>query len=125
MALFAETLVEEWLNRRGYFTVRGAKGGLLEMDLLAIRHRDSEDPEALHLEVQASTGPISWITKWTPRLQRELRIGANNARRRTGEQMSECVQGWISKTFLDPRVGRSGTSCGQARTGSSSWYMVR
>ena len=82
MALFAETLVEEWLNRRGYFTIRGAKGGLLEMDLLAIRHRKDE-PKALHVEVQASTGPISWITKWTPELQRELKIGANNARKRT------------------------------------------
>ncbi len=34
VAIFAETLVEEWLNRNGYFTVRGAKAGLLEMDLL-------------------------------------------------------------------------------------------
>jgi hypothetical protein len=106
MALFAETLVEEWLNRQGYFTIRGAKGGLLEMDLLAIRHREEEEPEALHLEVQASTGPISWITKWTPELQSKLKIGANNARKRTEEQMSECVEGWISKKFCDPRVGK-------------------
>ncbi len=104
MALFAETLVEEWLNRRGYFTIRGAKGGLLEMDLLAIRYREDDEPEALHVEVQASTGPISWITKWTPELQRRLGIGANNARKRTDGQMSECVEGWISKKFRDPRV---------------------
>src|SRR5215212_11832076 len=28
VALLAETLVEEWLNRQGYFTVRGVKGGV-------------------------------------------------------------------------------------------------
>ncbi len=37
MANFAETLVEERLNRKGYFTVRGAKAGLPEIDLPAVR----------------------------------------------------------------------------------------
>jgi hypothetical protein len=37
MALLAESLVEEWLNRKGYFTIRGLKHGLGEMDLLAVR----------------------------------------------------------------------------------------
>lgn len=104
MALFAETLVEEWLNRRGYFTVRGAKAGLLEMDLLAIQHGGSGHPKALHVEVQVSTGPISWITKWPPPLQRELGIAPNNARGRTDEQLSQCVEAWVGKKFRDPRV---------------------
>jgi hypothetical protein len=47
VAIFAETLVEEWLNRKGFFTIRGAKGGLLEMDLLAVRYREGEEPEGL------------------------------------------------------------------------------
>ncbi len=104
VALFAETLVEEWLNRRGCFTVRGAKAGLLEMDLLAIRHRGDTTPEAVHYEVQASTGPISWMTRWTPELQRKHGIGPNNARQRTDEEMSACVEVWIHKKFLDDRV---------------------
>ena len=37
MALLAESLVEEWLNREGYFTIRGVKHGVGEMDLLAVR----------------------------------------------------------------------------------------
>ena len=37
MALLAEEVVEEWLNRKGYFTIRGAKVGVPEMDLLAVR----------------------------------------------------------------------------------------
>jgi hypothetical protein len=38
MALLAESLVEEWLNRKGFFTIRGIKHGVAEMDLFAIRH---------------------------------------------------------------------------------------
>jgi len=30
-------LVEEWLNREGFFTIRGVKHGVDEMDLLAIK----------------------------------------------------------------------------------------
>jgi hypothetical protein len=39
MALLAEVIVEEWLNRQGYFTLRGMKIGVDEIDLLAIRPR--------------------------------------------------------------------------------------
>jgi hypothetical protein len=42
MALLAESLVEEWLNRKGFFTIRGIKHGVAEMDLLAIRHEAGE-----------------------------------------------------------------------------------
>ncbi|MDP9474181.1 MAG: hypothetical protein M3R38_00495 [Actinomycetota bacterium] len=106
MALFAETLVEEALNRRGYFTVRGAKAGQREMDLLAVRPRDGESPEALHVEVQASTNPISWITKWTKRLQSELNIPRNSMRPRTFEQLAECAEGWVGEKFTDAKVQR-------------------
>ena len=44
MALVAEALVEEWLNRKGYFTIRGAKIGQGEIDLLAVTFRK---PDAL------------------------------------------------------------------------------
>lgn len=104
MAIFAETLVEEWLNRRGYFTVRGAKAGQLEMDLLAVRPSAEDGVEALHYEVQASTGPISWLTDWTPELQKRHRIGRNSARGRSAEQLAECVGAWVGKKFCDPRV---------------------
>ncbi len=36
MALLAEEVVEEWLNRNGYFTIRGIKVGVDEIDTLAI-----------------------------------------------------------------------------------------
>ncbi len=36
MALLAESLVEEWLNRQGFFTIRGIKQRISEIDLLAV-----------------------------------------------------------------------------------------
>ena len=37
MALLAESLVDEWLNRQGFFTIRGIKHGVGEIDLLGVR----------------------------------------------------------------------------------------
>ena len=48
MALLAEEIVEEWLNRNGYFTIRGIKLGVHEIDLLAIAVRGSTI-EARHI----------------------------------------------------------------------------
>jgi len=57
MALIAEEVVEEWLNQRGYFTIRGIKLGCDDMDILAVRIKDGE-PDLRHYEVQASVKPI-------------------------------------------------------------------
>lgn len=107
MAIFAETLVEEWLNRKGYFTIRGAKAGLLEMDLLGVRPGEDGGVEALHYEVQASTGPISWMTPWTPELRGRHGIAAWNARGRTPEELRECVGAWVDKKYRDERVAEA------------------
>jgi hypothetical protein len=53
VALLAEEIVGEWLNRQGYFTIRGIKVGVHEMYLLAIRIT-AISLECRHLEVQAS-----------------------------------------------------------------------
>ena len=37
MALLAEELVQEWLNRQGYFTIRGIKGGVRSIYVVGIR----------------------------------------------------------------------------------------
>jgi hypothetical protein len=41
MAALAESLVDEWLNRQGFFSVRGVKHGVDEIDLLGIRPNGS------------------------------------------------------------------------------------
>ena len=57
MALLAEELVEEWLNRQGYFTIRGVKLGVDEIDILAVRFLEGGELEYRHVEVQASMRP--------------------------------------------------------------------
>jgi hypothetical protein len=48
MSLLAEEGVQEWLNRNGFFTIRGARAGRQEMDLLAIRWRPESGGKAAH-----------------------------------------------------------------------------
>ena len=61
MALLAEQLVEEWLNRQGFFTIRGLKQGYDEIDLLAIQPQRDSKFKAWHVEVQASVDPAGFF----------------------------------------------------------------
>lgn len=56
MARVAETIPELWLNRQGFFTMRGLKPhtGHGEIDLVAYHPHDKE---AIHVEVSASPNP--------------------------------------------------------------------
>lgn len=103
LALLAETLVEEWMNRRGYFTIRGMRAGSNEVDLLAIL--PNEDI-ALHVEVSVAPDPNSWICGWTKRLQKELGYGPNYNKPRTQEQMEECAEEWVRKKFIGSTASR-------------------
>ncbi len=83
MALVAETLVEEWLNRKGYFTIRGIKTGSGEIDLLAASFRE---PDALHVEVTVSADPIGYI-------------GGPGLKKRTPEEVKAGAEDWFIKKF--------------------------
>ena len=83
MALVVETLVEEWLNRKGYFTIRGAKTGQGEIDLLAVSFRE---PDALHVEVSVSARAIGYIS------------GPPIAKK-PPEQLKASVEAWCIKKF--------------------------
>src|SRR5215217_3237473 len=83
MALVAEALVEEWLNRKGYFTIRGAKIGQGEIDLLAVSFRG---PDALHVEVSVSARAIGYIS------------GPPIAKK-SPEDIKASVQHWCIKRF--------------------------
>jgi len=98
MALLAEELVEEWLNRQGYFTIRGIKIGVQEIDLLAVRF-NGEIVECRHIEVQASINPVSYMTGVSKKIQTRDGRPPNSAKKRTSEELSECVQEWIEKKF--------------------------
>ena len=101
MALLAEEIVEEWLNRNGYFTIRGAKIGLYEIDLLAIK-KSGPKVERRHMEVQASIRPVSYITPLPKHIQRKTGQAAYNATRRNPEVLEEGVKEWVEKKYFMP-----------------------
>ena len=90
MALLDEQLVEEWLNRQNFFTIRGIKCGVDEIDLLAIRPMP-EGLECWHVEVQISYRPVGYIG------------GDTSARRRTHDQLRAGVMQWVEKKFTSLR----------------------
>lgn len=97
MALLAEEVVEEWLNRQGYFTIRGIKLGVQEIDLLAIRQRENAEPECRHLEVQASMRPVSYISR-VPKAGQQAGRPKNSAKR-TDDELVEGVREWVETKF--------------------------
>lgn len=97
MALLAEELVEEWLNRQGYFTIRGIKIGVDEIDLLAIQFHPEGRIEYRHIEVQASMRPVSYISKVPKNLQKQGR--APNSAKRSKDELIEGVAEWVEKKF--------------------------
>jgi hypothetical protein len=104
MALLAEQVVEEWLTRQGYFTIRGLKLGNDELDLLAIKKLPNGNWDNLHVEVQVSIRPVSYISGLTVTRQKEFQItGARNATTRTDDQLKKAVSDWIEKKFRDNR----------------------
>ncbi len=101
MALLAEELVEEWLNRTGYFTIRGVKLGVHEIDLLAIRYGEA-GPECRHLEVQASVRPVSYVTRVPKEIQKATGRAAGSAKTRTDDELRQGIREWVHKKFDHP-----------------------
>ncbi len=94
MALLGESLVEEWLNREGFFTIRGVRHGVDEMDLLAIRREPNGKIIGWHVEVQVSFRPIGFIAK--------LPKGDPNrqsVRARSSAEVEECARIWVQAKF--------------------------
>lgn len=103
MSLLAESLVEEWLNRAGFFTIRGVKEGVGEIDLLGVRPTDTGTVEAWHVEVQVGFRPFTYMTDLTPRVAKTLSKAAGSTCRRSPDVLEECVSAWVLKKFEDPR----------------------
>ena len=101
MAQSHEKLVEEWLRRNRYFTIRSAKIGVSEIDLLALGEQLVETSEnnltskiiRRHIEVQISFKPVGYIT-------------GKSAKKRSKEQIESDVDMWVHKKFLCDDVHR-------------------
>ncbi len=98
MALLAETLVDEWLNRQGFFTVRGIKHGNDEIDLLGVRPSNTK-LEAWHVEVQASFRPIGYISPVTDDIAKRFVASPKSAKKRPPEIVKECAESWVESKF--------------------------
>lgn len=101
MSLLAEEIVEEWLNRQGYFTIRGVKLGVHEIDLLAIRP-GTAGLECRHIEVQASVRPMSYLTDLPKAVQKATGRKPRSAKVRSEEELRQGVREWIARKFDDP-----------------------
>jgi len=98
MALLAEEVVEEWLNQQGFFTIRGIKIGVQEMDILAIR-QNAESVDLRHYEVHASVNPISYISRVPKAVQKATGRGSTSAKKRSIEELRVGVDEWVEKKF--------------------------
>ena len=98
MALLAEALVDEWLNRKGFFTVRGIKHGVEEIDLLGVRP-NGNGHEAWHVEVQASFRPMGYLSPMPSELAAELGVNRRSAKKRTNELVIQCAKKWVENKF--------------------------
>ncbi len=113
MALIAEELVEEWLNREGFFTIRGIKAGRAEMDLLAIKLKPGGQLDCRHVEVQVSVGPIGYIANYK----------IKSARKRNKREMRSEARAWVEKKFkASSKQKVRNDLC--ARRGSWSFHLV-
>ena len=101
--MLAEEVVEEWLNRNGYFTIRGVKVGVYEIDILAIRPHADGRHECRHIEAQVSINPISYITKVPAAIRKQTGIAPHNAKRRDAAQLTQGVKEWVEAKFNLPR----------------------
>jgi len=97
MAQLAEEIVEEWLNRQGFFTIRGIKMGVQEIDLLAVKCKTNGKAECRHVEVQASMRPVSYISR-VPKIEQKTGRAANSAKR-SDEELRQGVAEWVDKKF--------------------------
>lgn len=98
MALLAEEIVEEWLNRNGYFTIRGIKIGVHEIDLLAMAVR-GPTVEARHIEVQASVRPVSYLFPLPKDAQKKTGRKPMSMKKRTPKELAEGVREWVNKKY--------------------------
>ncbi len=101
MPLLAEEIVEEWLNRQGFFTIRGIKLGNDEIDLIALKKAPS-GYECRHIEVAVSINPISYISK-LPRATQKATGRNPNTAKRSPEELRQGVKEFVQKKFRDKR----------------------
>jgi hypothetical protein len=103
MALLAEELVAEWLNCQGFFTIRGVRCGLHQMDFLAIKPKSDGAFERRQIEVQCSYRPVSYISPVPKSVRKATARASTSARARQVSELTEGVKEWVQKKYAHPR----------------------
>jgi hypothetical protein len=98
MSLLAEEIVEEWLNRQGYFTLRGVRLGVHEIDLLALRQTET-GLDRRHIEVQASVRPMSYVTDLPKAVQKKTGRKPKSTKQRSADELKLGVEEWVFKKW--------------------------
>ena len=101
--MLGEEVVEEWLNRKGYFTIRGARVGNYEIDILAIRPLAKGGHARRHIEVQISINPISYLTKLPSAYRKRTGRAPHNAKKRSATLLRRGVREWVKDKFCNPQ----------------------
>ncbi|MBT2289530.1 hypothetical protein J7E73_10370 [Paenibacillus albidus] len=118
MALQAETLVEEWLNKNGYFTIRGIREKLNEIDFLAVKSNGEEGWEYIHCEVQVSVRPVAYISKLTKSQMEKLGVKSKtSAKARNSESIKDSVKAWVELKYTSDKKQKLRDSV----AGSTDW----
>jgi hypothetical protein len=105
MSSLAEEIVQEWLNRQGYFTIRGIRLGVQEIDILAVQV-DSTGLHCRHFEVQSSMRPVTYISQVPKAVRKSSGLAANSAKRRTPDELQQGVIEWVEKKYCHEEKGK-------------------
>jgi hypothetical protein len=107
MALLAETVVEEWLHRRGFFTIRGIRQGHGEMDLLAVHPHLAGRVTGWHVEVTVSFRPIGYLGALAA-ADAGPAGGTRRSvvRKRTPYEVEQGARAWVERKFGAPAKAR-------------------
>jgi hypothetical protein len=95
--MLGEEVVQEWLNRDGYFTIRGIKIGNNEIDILAVKPADGAC-ECRHIEITLSTNAIGYIS-------------TGNAKKLSDAELKQAVDAWIEKKFNERAMALKQSLC--------------
>ena len=105
MAQIHEKLVEEWLRRQRYFTIRSAKFGVSEIDLLAMSVDHNGKITRRHVEVQISFRPVGFITGKSAKKELKKReIGGEELENRAGAIAYSAIKYSILKVSPEKNV---------------------
>lgn len=104
MALQAEALVEEWLSKNGYFTIRGIKDKLDEISFLAVRYHEETGWQHVHCEVQVSVRPVTYISKLTKSQMEKLGVKSKTSSKlRNSDSLKTSVKAWTEIKFTSDK----------------------